>query len=339
MKRVALLLTLFSLLTPLLAVDVAEMDSFPIDVKAVTQAAVEQELAWILGPDDPFLVEVQRVTIDKESFEGQDLYRIDLLFKWEGGESKKEIAFLSSREGEWQALYTTNLKQFLRLSFARQLSLDQTPRLDVIVDAGYWSAEALRGRRFAVIQKSGERIAVLEATDRQAEFTELIPLWASRPLAVGMPLERLKGDYPLEFSPRFSGDNYGFSLTVDYPLYLGSLRLSQRLFADLPYSGNGFTIQTMVGVKKVFSLGALLPGTSPLGRWWTNIQLGAAFYLGCGATLGGDGELSFSYGTSLEAVVRHQSSANFYWGLSAGYKYGSEGVGDFLLSPVIGWLW
>jgi hypothetical protein len=341
LKRVTLLTLLIVLVGLLYGGEVVELGSFPIDLRGVTKEVVEEELAWYFSPSDYLLVEIRAITIDQESFETDDAYFISLALKWDGGEVEQTIAFLVSSEKGWLEPYISHLKRYLRLSFGRHLAPKETPFITEIIEGGLWAKGPLTGRRVVVKDLDSKAIAILEVASRDADVSELVPVWSKRNLSVGMPLERLKGDYPLEVIPRFSGEHYGVALGVAYPLWVGPFRLTQRLSIDLPYSGSTPIIEIFLGLEKKISLGAFQKGSAPLGKWWNNLQLGVSLHVGGGVALK-EGGVTYSYGTTIEAQILHQSSAHLYWGLSGGYKYrvvDGVGGGDFLLSPVIGWLW
>lgn len=341
MKRVTLFTLLFVLVGLLYGGEVVELGSFPIDLCDVTREVVEEELEWYFSPLDYLLVEIRGVTIDQESFESTSAYFIKLGIKWEEGEVEQTLAFLASPEKGWVDPYTSHLRRFLRLNFGRYLAPKESPYITEIIEGGIWAKGPLEGRRLTIKDLNGEALAILEIANRDTDVSELIPVWSKRNIAVGMPLEKLKGDYPVELVPRFSKEHYGVALGVAYPLWVGPFRFTQRISIDLAYIGSSPIIETMVGLERRISLGALQEGSAPLGKWWNNLQLGVALHIGGGVALK-EGGVTYSYGTTIEAQLLHQSSAHLYWGLSGGYKYrvvDGVGGGDFLLSPVIGWLW
>lgn len=341
MKRATLLTLLLVLIGLLYGAEVVVPQGAPADLMGVTKEVVEEELWWRFSASDYLAVEVKSFTIDQTSFEDADAYFIELELKWEGGRVEQTIAFLDSADKEWLETYTAQLSKFLRLNLGRQLAPTEGPYISDIVDGGIWARGPVNGRRVAIKGINDEAIAIMEVSEPKEMISELIPVWTKYPLGVGMTLEKLKRDFPLEVVPHFSGEHYGLSLGVAYPLWAGPFRFSQRLSVDIPY-GEGYSIiESYLGLERVISLGALQRGSAPLGRWWHNLQLGVALYVGGGVALK-RGEVTYSYGTTIEAQLLHQSGRHFYWGLTGGYKYrvvDGEGSGDFLVGPLVGWVW
>ncbi len=341
MKRVTLLTLLFIIMGLLFGAEVVALSSLPADLLEVTKEVVEEELEWRFSESDYLEVEIKSFTIDQTSFESADAYFIELELKWDEGRREQTIAFLASSEKGWLEPYTTQLSKFLRLNFGRQLAPKEGFYISDIVDGGILAQGPLNGRRIAVKGAEEKTIAIMEVNQPKEMISELIPVWTKSSLAVGMALEKLKTDFPLEVVPRFSGEHYGVSLGVAYPLWVGPFRFAQRLAVDLPY-GEGYPIiESYIGLERVISLGALQKGSAPLGQWWNNIQLRAALYVGGGMALKGGG-VTYTYGTTIEGHLLHQSSRHFYWGFLGGYRYrvvDGEGKGDFLVAPVVGWVW
>lgn len=341
MKRATLLTLLFVIVGLLFGAEVVALQSVPAELLVVTKEVVEEELKWRFSASDYLEVEIKDFTVDQTSFESDDAYFIELELRWDGGSKEQTIAFLASPEKGWLEPYTARLSKFLRLNFGRQLAPKEGFFISDIVDGAILARGPLNGRRIAVKGANAETIAIMEANQPKEVISELIPVWTKSPLAVGMTLEKLTGDFPLEITPRFSGEHYGVSLGVAYPLWVGPFRLTQRLAVDLPYREGDPIIESYIGLEKVISLGALQRGTAPLGRWWNNIQLGAALYVGGGIALKGGG-VTYTYGTTIEGHLLHQSSRHFYWGFMGGYRYRvveREGAGDFLVAPIVGWVW
>jgi hypothetical protein len=341
LKRVILLTLLLVIAGLLFGAEVVTLKSTPLELLAVTKEVVEEELEWRFSSTDYLEVEIKGFTIDQTSFESADAYFIELEFKWDEGRAEQTIAFLAPPDKGWLEPYTARLSKFLRLNFGRQLAPKEGPYISDIVDGGILATGPLNGRRIAVKGANAEVIAIMEADQPKEMTSELIPVWTKSPLAVGMALEKIKRDFPLEVTPRFSGEHYGVSLGVAYPLWVGPFRFTQRLAVDLPYKEGYPIIESYIGLEKIISLGALQKGSAPLGEWWNNIQLGAAFYFGGGIALK-EGGVTYTYGTTIEGQLLFQSSLHFYWGFLGGYRYrvvAGEGVGDFLVAPLVGWVW
>ncbi len=341
MKRAILLTLLFVITGLLLGAEVVALKSVPVELLTVTKEVVEEELEWRFSPDDYLEVEIKGFMIDETSFESADAYFIELEFKWDEGRAEQTIAFLASFDKGWFEPYTVQLSKFLRLNFGRQLASKGEPYISDIVDGGILASGPLNGRRIAVKGANAETIAIVETNQSKEMISELIPVWTKTSLAVGMALEKLKRDFSLEVTPRFSGEHYGVSFGVAYPLWVGPFRFTQRLAVDLPYREGYPIIESYIGLEKIISLGALQKGSAPLGEWWNNIQLGAALYFGGGIALK-EGGVTYTYGTTIEGQLLHQSGRHFYWGFLGGYRYrivDGEGVGDFLVAPLVGWVW
>ncbi len=356
-KGVLVLMLLFCVSTlsaTLVRLEVIENKLSKIELRPITEAVIQEELAWRFTFDgegqDPFRIAVVKVEVDEDTFTPKTLYQVTLEFTWHERQTTQTLAFLVGYNEDWQSVYAFTLKRFVRVQLGSLWAEEGQHHITHALESGYWTISPLllkRGKRVWVRDARNESIAILEVADvfddpEAGVVTELRPVWASRPLASGMPLERLTPDLPMELSGTFSWQQYGLGFSVGLPLWLGPFRTFSRLSIDTLWDKPTYEALIQIGVKTDISLGTFSTSGVGLGTWWSNIQIAAGVSMGVGVTWTGSGAPDFLYGANVDFQLFYQSNAHLYWGVGVGYSQrvrSETNLDRITLSPTLGWLW
>lgn len=336
-------------------------------LRVSTSIVAGQELDWRLAFTDSaaeiFKIELSEVIYDDSLFAGDHLFQVTVGITWRDSAAVRTIACLVPENTSWETSYRQELRKLFRSDMSDVFPSYDDFRLSHAMASGYWmtsdAVELPIGERVWVTDTQGVAVALMTVVDRfdfsgesnkPITVTEFGPLWANRPIVVGMPL--VKQDTGLSFSLGFpiSLERFGMEGTVELPIRGTTFRFSSKIGIDALMDNSGFEMMAQAGLVSRFAFGIFGKSPDVLGSWWANLQSAALFHVGVGTRWQASDGYDFLFGADVELQLSHQSSAHWYWGVSAGYKYrvmvesgkGTTVQGNlqgFILSPIIGWLW
>jgi len=336
-------------------------------LRASTSLVAGQELDWRLDFTDSaaeiFRIELSEIIFDDSLFAGKHLLQVAVGIRWRDSEIVRTIACLVPEGTSWETSYRQELIKLFRSDMSDVFPSSDILGLTHAMASGYWTTSDATGmtvgERVWVTDARGTEVALVTVVDRfdfpgdpmqPVAVTEFSPLWANRPIVAGMPL--VKQGSGLSFSLAFpvSLERIGMQGAIELPVRGTLFRFSGKVGVDALVDNSAFEMMLEAGLASRFALGIF--GSSPdvLGAWWTNLQTAALFHMGVGTRWHASDGFGFMLGAEIEFQLSHQSSAHWYWGVSAGYRYRvlvESGIGStvqgnergFTLSPIVGWLW
>jgi hypothetical protein len=336
-------------------------------LRASTSLVAGQELDWRLAFTDSaaetFKIELSEIIYDDSLFTGKHLFQVTVGITWRDSAAVRTIACLVPESTSWETSYRQELKRLFRSDMSDVFPYSDDFKLSHAMASGYWTtsdaAELPIGERVWVTDIQGTAVALMTVVDRfnfsgeskqPISVTEFSPLWAKRPIIVGMPLVRQKTGLSFSLGVPVSLERLGMEGTVELPIRGTIFRFSGKIGVDAFMDNSGFEMMAQAGLVSRFALGIFGKSPDVLGSWWTNLQSAALFHVGVGTRWQASDGYGFLFGADIELQLSHQSSAHWYWGVSAGYRYRvlvESGLGTtvqgnvkgFILSPIVGWLW
>ncbi len=336
-------------------------------LRASTSLVAGQELDWRLEFTDSaaeiFKIELSEIIYDDSLFAGKHLLQVTVGIAWRDSVAVRTIACLIPEGTSWETTFRQELIRLFRSDLSDVFPTADGLRLTHAMASGYWttsdSAELPIGERVWVTDTQGTAVALVTVVDRfdfpgeseqPVAVTEFSPLWAKRPIVVGMPLVRQKTGLSFSLAFPVSLERIGMEGAVELPIRRTTFRFSGKVGFDALMDNSAFEVMAQAGLVSRFALGIFGKSPDVLGSWWTNLQTAALFHVGVGTRWHASDGFGFLLGAEIEFQLSHQSSAHWYWGVSAGYRYRvlvESGIGTtvqgnaqgFTLSPIVGWLW
>lgn len=326
----------------------------------LTQSVVKSEFSWLSG-NETVKASVDDHVLDDTTFMPSYLLEVQLTISWKAESVNRSLAFLFDDFDSWEPEYVRRLRTLLRANSGRLFLEDDQSAITDVHDSGYWMVKDTpydTGTRLWVRDYQGKPIAHLVVEDvfsfvgedgLSSDVMELTPLWSTRPLVAGMPLDR-RTDISFRLGVPFSLDRLGVEWEMDIPIASTLFRFAGKIGVEHNIDTADYELLASFGFNRHIALAEFSKKTNDLGSWWTNIQLISGMYLSAGMLIEPTGTTRFLYGGEGYFGIGHRSTAHWYWALSAGYRYrvlltdtGAIGVQGnekgITLSPSIGWVW
>jgi hypothetical protein len=336
-------------------------------LRASTSVVAGREFDWRLAFSDSateiFRIELSEIIYDDSLFTGKHLLQVTVGIGWRDSDIIRTIACLVPEGTSWETAYRQELAKLFRSDMSDVFPSSDESRLSHAMASGYWTTsdatELSVGERVWVTDTQGTAVALMTVVDRfdfpgeseqPVAVTEFSPLWAKRPIVVGMPLVRQKTALSLSMAFPVSLERIGMEAAVELPIRGTLFRFSGKAGVDTLMDNSAYEVMAQAGLVSRFALGIFGKSPDVLGSWWSNLQTAALFHVGVGTRWHASDGFGLLLGAEVELQVSHQSSAHWYWGVSVGYRYrvlvesgfGSSVQGNergITLSPIAGWLW
>lgn len=333
-------------------------------LEEISREIIVSEFDWRFGStsqEDGIGFSLIDFKVDDETFSPRQLLGVDLELWWKENRIQRSIALLVDSSDSWESGYARRLRTLLRSNSGILLFEEGNDTITDALDSGYWIAEGKTSREEGDIlwveDFRGDPIARLVVVDsftfegegRSRDVVELEPLWATRPIVAGMGLLSKK-EITTSIGFPLSLDRVGVGITLELPIPGSLFGFSAQMEADRHLYDQQYELTAGIGLFRRIALGTFSNKATSLGRWWTNIQLTAGMGMQGGAVFQDASTVRFLYGGEVYLGIGHQSTAHWYWGVTAGYRYRAlteGGVADSVqsneagitLSPTLLWVW
>lgn len=336
-------------------------------LELVVRQVFEQELDWRFSSNDEKgdlpVVLISDLSFDEETFRGKTLFKARLTITTGSAIHEEPIALLLGEDQDIETALQDEIRQMVRLRSNRWFSPLSQRTITYALPSGYWVLSddpSFRvGWSVTVVDADDRPLALMRVVDRftyeldtvdPVIVVELLPLWISRPIIPGMPINSVKRGWDISVSPWLSPDRAGGAIRIDVPLGNSLMRLPVQVDAGMALSSRAYEVMVSAGISRKASLGELFNSHGLVKRWWANIQVGVDAMIGFGLGFPPDGSLSYLYGAQAQAQVLHQAFSGWYWGVGIGYRHRvsyesgtfssiQENGGVITVSPTCGWVW